>query len=68
MSEKQYDRELLASKIQWEGGVIGALEYGLKPDDIGDPELRAAWQQLQQAHAELRPLIQDFERRLRAVA
>jgi len=66
MAEKQYDRDLLAYKIRWEGGVMGALDYGLKPDDIGDPELRAAWQELQQVHAELRPMIQDFERRLRA--
>ena len=45
---------------------MGALDYGLKPDDIGDPELRAAWRHLQQVHAQLRPLIQDFEHRLRA--
>ena len=65
MAEKKYDRELLAYKIQWEGGVMGALNYGLKPDDIGDPELRAAWGHLQQVHAQLQPLIQDFERCLR---
>lgn len=66
MSRGKYDRDLLASKIRWEGGVIAALDYGLHPDDIGDPELRSAWERLQQLHAEIRPLIRDFERRLRA--
>lgn len=65
MSQGKYDRDLLASKIRWEGGVIAALDYGLHPDDIGDPELRSAWERLQQLHAEIRPLIRDFERRLR---
>jgi hypothetical protein len=66
VTQKQYDRELLAYKIRWEGGVIGTLDYGLRTDDIGDPELRDAWRRLQELHAQLRPLIQDFERRLQA--
>jgi hypothetical protein len=66
MSRGKYDRDLLASKIRWEGGVLAALDYGLHPDDIGDPELRSAWERLQQLHAEIRPLVRDFERRLRA--
>ena len=68
MTREKYDRDLLASKIRWEGGVIAALDYGLHPEDIGDPELRSAWERLQRLHAEIRPLIRDFERRLRAPA
>jgi hypothetical protein len=68
MTEKRYDRDLLAYKIRWEGGVMAALDYGLRPDDIQDPELRVAWERLQSLHAELRPLVRDFERRLGSAA
>ena len=39
------------SKADWEGGIIGLLEYGLKSENIDDstPEgaaLKAAWVQL----------------------
>ena len=64
MAKHLYDRELLASKIRWEGGVLAALDYGLRPDDIDDAELRNAWARLRDVHAELRPLMKDFERRL----
>lgn len=68
MNEKRYDRDLLAYKIRWEGGVMAALDYGLRSDDIDDPDLRAAWHRLQSLHAELRPLVRDFERRLGSAA
>ena len=64
----KFDRDLLASKIRWEGGVLATLAYGLRPEDIGDPELRLAWARLQQAHAKIRPLIRDFEELLRSPA
>lgn len=68
MTEKRYDRDLLAYKVRWEGGVMAALDYGLRSDDIRDPDLRAAWQRLENLHAELRPLVRDFERRLGTAA
>ena len=33
--------EELASKVEWEGGVEGALDYGVTSDDIEDPQLSA---------------------------
>lgn len=44
-----------ASKVDWEGGIHGALEYGLKsthldPDDPDSTELRAAWVALEEAY------------------
>ena len=62
MAAKAYDRELLAYKINWEGGVLATLDYGLEPDDIVDPELRAAWAELRELHDRMRPLIETFER------
>lgn len=39
------DRQSLAYKIEWEGGIYESLHYGIKPDDMpeGDTELEAAW-------------------------
>lgn len=43
-----------STKIEWEGGIVAALEYGLKSTDLdvpdGDPlgdDLRRAWSQLE---------------------
>ena len=47
--------EDFASKVEYEGGVIAALEYGLKSDDLdadGDPEaqkLKDGWETLDAA-------------------
>lgn len=40
-----------AAKVRWEGGVLGALGYGLQVSDAADPELAAAWA----------PLVEAFE-------
>ncbi len=61
-----YDRDLLAYKINWEGGVLAALDYGLLPEDIADHDLRAAWAELRALHARMKPLIKSFEKRLKA--
>jgi hypothetical protein len=63
---KAYDRDLLAYKIKWEGGVLATLDYGLRPEDIADEDLRAAWAELRALHARMRPLVRDFEKRLKA--
>lgn len=46
-----------ASKIDWEGGVMSALDYGLKHDELdpNDPasaKLREAWKELETVHRE----------------
>ena len=59
-----YDRDLLASKIDWEGGITATLEYGLRSEDIADPDLQAQWQAMERLWDDLRPLIQEFRRSL----
>ena len=36
--------EDFAAKIEWEGGTIDALDYGLSPEDAPEGELRDLWQ------------------------
>ena len=64
MTTKAYDRDLLAYKVNWEGGVLATLDYGLRPEDIADRDLRAAWAELRELHARMRPLVKAFERLL----
>ena len=51
--------EDFAAKIHWEGGVVEALDYGLKAADLEDPDtdLGRAWAALDAQWALMRPLI-----------
>ena len=42
----------LRDKIDWEGGVIGALEWGLDPGDIPE-RYRAEWREIAQLYHQL---------------
>lgn len=58
MSEQDF-----AQKVQWEGGVTEALEYGLIGPDVVPGELRDKWVELEQVwltHAA--PLIHEMQR------
>lgn len=56
----------LATKVDWEGGVLSAITYGMHAGQIADPEIAALWSQAETAYAALEPVIRDIERRLRA--
>lgn len=43
--------EELREKIDWEGGVWGALQYGITSHDIEDHELARRWAELERAFA-----------------
>lgn len=62
------DEASLAQKIRWEGGLWSALEYGIKPDDIADPELAALWRDLEKGYRAMAPLIATATRRLDVAA
>jgi phage terminase large subunit-like protein len=53
MSEEDF-----AAKIQWEGGVVEALDYGLKATDLKDPdtELGRTWAALDAQWTLMHPL------------
>jgi len=58
MSDRFSSREHLAAKIEWEGGVLEALDYGITTGDMpeGDAELAEAWGKLEAAWKQLSPL------------
>lgn len=60
------NNERLATKVDWEGGVLAAIIYGIHADQIADPEVAALWREAEKAHAVLEPTLRDLERRLRA--
>lgn len=62
-----------AAKVEWEGGVIDTLEYGLTsahldPADDAARPLRQAWAALETAYAALRPLIDRVDELLEECA
>jgi hypothetical protein len=63
MSNRFESRTDLAAKIEWEGGIRDALDYGIHAADMpeGDEELTAAWSALEAAHKALQPLEKAVE-------
>lgn len=51
--------EEFAGKIEWEGGVLEALSYGLKWESCEPGELRTMWKSLQAAYDGIHPLLQN---------
>lgn len=56
--------EEFISKVDYEGGPVAAMLYGLKVDDLddSDPVLKSAWVGLHEAWAKFKPAHQKFER------
>jgi hypothetical protein len=55
----------LAQKVRWEGGIVSALEYGIRSEEIGDPELATLWRRMEGLYDQLRPSITAADRLLR---
>lgn len=39
------NKQDFANKMDWEGGIYALADYGLKPEDIKDKQLRKLWTQ-----------------------
>lgn len=50
------------NKIEWEGGVIDALEYGIKTDDFDNTELRRIWRMLESYGKEIGKLSRIIDK------
>ena len=65
MADRFPDRENLAAKIEWEGGLMEALDYGITTEMMpeGDAELAEAWTKLEASFKEtskLADVVQDL--------
>ncbi len=63
MSERYESRSELAGKIEWEGGILEALDYGIKTADMpeGDTELTEAWAKLEASFRQTAALAEVVE-------
>jgi hypothetical protein len=57
----------LATKVEWEGGVLEAIQYGIKGADIADPRVAEEWRQLEQMWSAMEPALVAMNKRLRHV-
>jgi hypothetical protein len=65
MSDRFESRAALAGKIEWEGGLMDALDYGITTEMMpeGDAELTGAWSKLEasfKATAKLADVVQGL--------
>jgi hypothetical protein len=58
--------EEFANKVDYEGGPFGALDYGMRAEDIKnqDGELYTAWLELETKYDELKPLCDRVQKAL----
>jgi hypothetical protein len=54
----------LARLVRSEGGVMGALDYGVRSTDIADPEIASLWRRIEELYDELRPSLSLAQRLL----
>jgi hypothetical protein len=60
MSDRFEDRAALAGKIEWEGGLMESLDYGITTEMMpeGDAELTEAWAKLEASYKETAKLAE----------
>lgn len=58
------NEERFASKVEYEGGIFDALDYGLRSTDLDDQDsdLAVAWEALEKAFDNMRPALAEVER------
>jgi len=66
MTERFRNRLELAGKVEWEGGLIEALGYGITADMMpeDDDELTEAWTALKAAYSQVEALARPVEKML----
>ena len=60
MPDEPMTPEDFASKVNWEGGVMDALAYGLKPNDAPEGPLRDLWTRAYELWEQLDPILEDL--------
>ena len=53
-----------AAKVEWEGGILEALDYGLAPADVTEGPLRDLWSKLSSLYRQMQPILAEAQRAL----
>jgi hypothetical protein len=66
MADRFESRADLLAKIEWEGGVVEAYDYGIGHEEMpeGDTELTELWKQLEEAQEKVEPIARKIEKLL----
>lgn len=67
MTEQPMTPANFNAKIEWEGGIIEALDYGLKPADAPEGPLRDAWTRAYDLWQQMEPVIREIDELLEAI-
>jgi len=63
--DKRLTLARLANKVDWEGGILEAIEYGVTREHIADPEVAELWGRLEALYSEMTPAIGRLNRLMR---
>jgi len=55
-AEERLTLDHLADKVAWEGGAFEALRFGLRSNDIADPELSSLWREMETLYERISPV------------
>lgn len=58
----------LGRLVRTHGGILGAIEYGVRSESIEDPEIASAWRRVEEQYFHLRPNLSVLSRVLRAAS
>lgn len=64
MTDKLMTESAFAGKVEWEGGIFEALDYGLEPSDVVEGPVREAWTRLYQLWQQIEPIADEVSRLL----
>jgi hypothetical protein len=53
------------AKVEWEGGIVATLNYGLRSEDIADPALAKLWAEAIAINRDLDSVVAEIREALR---
>ena len=55
MPQRPLGTKDIAGLVRTYGGVLGAIEYGVRSADIADPEIANAWSEIERQYRQMSP-------------
>ena len=64
MRRRRLDTEALDRRVRQHGGILEAIEWGIRSDAIEDPELATVWRGIEAHYEEMRQSLLGASRML----